>query len=48
MPENRVSASLSASDRDAVLAALQTIRQKLPFLVDLSPEDRRKLPKMGV
>jgi hypothetical protein len=42
-----VSASLSAADREAVLAAVQTIRQKLPFLVDLSTEERRKLPKMG-
>ena len=47
MPDNRVSASLSDADREAVLAAIQTIRQKLPFLVDLSPEERHKLPKMG-
>lgn len=47
MPDNRVSASLSDADRQAVLAAVQTIRQKLPFLVDLSPEERHKLPKMG-
>jgi hypothetical protein len=47
MPDNRVSASLSDADRQAVLAAVQTIRQKLPFLVDLSPEERHRLPKMG-
>jgi hypothetical protein len=47
MPDNRVSAALSEADRQAVLAAIQTIRQKLPFLVDLSPEERHKLPKMG-
>lgn len=47
MPDNRVSASLSAADREAVLAAVQTIRQRLPFLIDLSPEERRRLPKMG-
>ena len=47
MPENRVSASLSDADCEAVLAAVQTIRQKLPFLVDLTPEERHKLPKMG-
>ncbi len=47
MPDNRVSASLSATDREAVLAAIQTIRQKLPFLIDLSVEERRRLPKMG-
>lgn len=47
MPENRVSAQLSAEDRDAVLQAIETIRQKMPFLIDLSPEERRDLPKTG-
>jgi hypothetical protein len=47
MPDNRISASLSAADRQAVLDAINTIRQKLPFLVDLTPEERRALPKMG-
>jgi hypothetical protein len=47
MTDNRVSATLSEADRQAVLAAVETIRQKLPFLVDLSPEQRRALPKMG-
>ena len=47
MPENRVSASLSQADQQAVLAAIQTIREKLPFLIDLTPEERRNLPKLG-
>lgn len=47
MQENRVSASLSEVDRQAVLSALTTIREKLPFLIDLSPDERRTLPKMG-
>jgi hypothetical protein len=47
MPDNRVSAELSNADRQAVLAAIETIRTKLPFLIDLSPEQRRSLPKMG-
>jgi hypothetical protein len=47
MQENRISATLSDADRQAVMAALETIRQKLPFLTDLTPEDRRALPKMG-
>lgn len=47
MPENRVSATLSEADQQAVLAAIETIRQKLPFLIDLTPEQRRSLPKMG-
>lgn len=47
MTDNRVSASLSDADRRAVLAAVQTIREKLPFLVDLTPDERHRLPKMG-
>ena len=47
MPDNRVSATLSEADQQAVLAAINTIRQKLPFLIDLTPEQRRSLPKMG-
>jgi hypothetical protein len=47
MPDNRISASLSQADRQAVLDALNTIRTKLPFLIDLSPEERRTLPRMG-
>lgn len=47
MPDNRVSASLSRADRQAVLAAVNTIREKLPFLIDLTPDERRALPKMG-
>ncbi|HEV7892558.1 MAG TPA: hypothetical protein VGP08_18235 [Pyrinomonadaceae bacterium] len=44
MPDNRISATLSQADRQAVLDAINTIRTKLPFLIDLSPEERRSLP----
>jgi hypothetical protein len=49
MPDqtNRVSASLSNADRDAVIAALDTIHTKLPFLIDLTSHERRSLAKMG-
>ncbi|MFL6333495.1 MAG: hypothetical protein ACJ754_09330 [Pyrinomonadaceae bacterium] len=47
MPENRVSAQLGEAERQAVFAAIQTIRQKLPFLIDLTPEERRALPRFG-
>ncbi len=36
MPENRISAQLSQADRTAVMVAVNTLRQKLPFLLDLS------------
>jgi hypothetical protein len=47
MANNQISANLSASDRLAVMDAIATIRQKLPFLVDLTTEDRRTMLKMG-
>jgi len=47
MNDNRVSAVLTPADVDAVMAAIATIRQKLPFLIDLTPEERHDLPKMG-
>lgn len=47
MQDKRVSAELSEADKQAVLAAIETIRQRLPFLIDLTPEQRRSLPKMG-
>lgn len=47
MADNRISASLSQADQQAVLDAINTIRTKLPFLIDLTIEERRFLPKMG-
>lgn len=47
MAENRISASLAPADKEAVMQAIATIREKLPFLVDLTPEDRRTMLKMG-
>ena len=47
MPENRVSATLSTVERDAVLTAIADIKKNLAFLVDLTPEERRGLPKLG-
>jgi hypothetical protein len=47
MADNRISANLSPGDREAVMQAIATIREKLPFLVDLTTEDRRTIVKMG-
>ncbi|MEH1943511.1 MAG: hypothetical protein V7L01_25285 [Nostoc sp.] len=47
MAENRISASLSPADKEAVMQAIATIREKLPFLVDLTTEERRTMLKMG-
>jgi hypothetical protein len=47
MSQNLVSATLSAEDFAAVLAALDTIAAKLPILRGLTAEERRSLPRMG-
>ena len=44
---NPISAQLSQTDRDAIDHAVTTIKQHLPFLVDLMREERAALPKMG-
>lgn len=47
MADNRIIASLSVADREAVISAIATIQKKLPFLIDLTNEQRRSLPKLG-
>ncbi|MDZ8029825.1 hypothetical protein [Nostoc sp. DedSLP04] len=47
MADNKVSAKLSSADREAVMQAIITIREKLPFLIDLTTEERKALPKLG-
>ncbi|HEY9662530.1 MAG TPA: hypothetical protein V6C65_29085, partial [Allocoleopsis sp.] len=42
-----ISATLDAKDRDAVMTAVATIKEKLPFLIDLNADERKTLPKMG-
>ena len=44
--DNRISASLSAQDMTDLLAAFATIKAKLPFLINLTPVDRRRLPNI--
>jgi len=44
---NRVSATLTQQDRDAILASMDTIKAKLPFLVTLSLDDKHALKKLG-
>jgi hypothetical protein len=47
MTTNRISATLAQQDREAVMTAIATIKTKLPFLIDLTMEERKALPKMG-
>jgi hypothetical protein len=47
MPENRIDATLTPAERAAILDDLRKVRTRLPFLTDLSPEQRRSYPKLG-
>ncbi|MBW4678058.1 MAG: hypothetical protein KME52_29930 [Desmonostoc geniculatum HA4340-LM1] len=47
MAYQNITGSLSPQDIQEIKAALQKVQQKLPFLVTLSTEERRKLVKMG-
>lgn len=47
MPYQNITATLKEADIQEIKAALETIKQKLPFLINLSVEERRKLYKMG-
>ena len=39
--------TLSPVDQQAVMTAIDTIRQKLPFLLNLTPSERKGLAKLG-
>jgi hypothetical protein len=47
MAYQNITGSLSPQDIQEIKAALQTIQQKLPFLITLSNDERRSLVKMG-
>ena len=44
---NRVSAVVSDQDITDINTALNTILEKLPFLIDLSPEELKAIPRLG-
>ncbi len=47
MAYQNITGSLSPQDIQEIKAALQIIQKKLPFLITLSNEERRRLLKMG-
>ncbi|MGB3616366.1 MAG: hypothetical protein WBA10_21420 [Elainellaceae cyanobacterium] len=47
MLSNQVDTQFSSQDLEDVMAAIETIREKLLFLVGLSLEERRRLSKLG-
>jgi hypothetical protein len=48
MIPNTVDAVLSAKDLDEIQAAIATLREKLSFALALSPDERRRLAKIGL
>lgn len=44
---NQISATLSPEDVQNILNAVYTIHGYLPFLVNMTPDERRTYPKMG-
>jgi hypothetical protein len=47
MPYTNIDAEITDAQRSAVFAAIATIEQNLAFLVNLTPQERQALPKMG-
>lgn len=47
MPYQNISATVAAADVQAIKAAIATIQAKLPFLVNLTAEERKSLFKTG-
>lgn len=47
LQNNRISATLSAQDIHDILGAIQVIESKLPFIVGLTAEERKSLPKIN-
>ncbi|MBW4582590.1 MAG: hypothetical protein KME42_23720 [Tildeniella nuda ZEHNDER 1965/U140] len=47
MIQNRVSATLSASDKTTVVEAIETLKTAMPFLTSFTADERKALPKTG-
>lgn len=47
MSTNRVSATLTELDKTAVLEALAQVKEKMPFLINLTGKERQRSRKMG-
>jgi hypothetical protein len=45
--DNRISAAISAADKALIITKLNEIRALLPFLVNLTADERKELPKIG-
>jgi hypothetical protein len=45
--DNKISASISAQDMTDIMAAFATIKTKLPFLINLTQAEKRRMPNIG-
>lgn len=44
---NRITAALTTDETTAIMTLLDEVKSHLPFLLNLTPEERHTLPKMG-
>ena len=47
MSDQKLSVTMTTADVDDVMRAIQTIKQKMPFLLALTGDERRALPQPG-
>lgn len=47
MPYQNVSAELKPDEKNEIINLIQQLTQKMTFLINLTPEERINLPKMG-
>ena len=47
MSSNRINADFTVEQREQAKAALAALAEKLPFLIDLSSEERAAMPRFG-
>ncbi|MEL6327757.1 MAG: hypothetical protein AAFQ61_12740 [Cyanobacteria bacterium J06626_23] len=47
MIPNQIDVEFSSEDLEAVIGALDTVREKLPFLLGLSTKERQRLSRIG-
>ncbi|MBW4474025.1 MAG: hypothetical protein KME45_27170 [Stenomitos rutilans HA7619-LM2] len=48
MTTNQISATLTQTDRDAALTAIVTLKEKLPFLMDLTAENADRYRRWAI
>lgn len=47
MKSNKISTSVKADDLTAMLASIAALNEKLPYLINLLPDERKEMLKMG-